>query len=172
MDRRETVGGRSWLAAGVTLVLLLVLGGLVLWQWQQVQQRAQEQRHERFQLEVEDIGQRVLSRMQTYEMVLRGAAGLMSGSEYVDPMEWARALEQLQLQERYPGIQAIGWARYLRQSQLPDFIEEVHQQGRNDYQVYPSGLREEYLLINYISPADWRNRRAVGFDMLSEPTRH
>ena len=171
MERREAWGGRSWLAGAVTLGLLLVLGSLVLWQWQQGQQRAQAQQQERFQLEVEDIGQRVLSRMQTYEMVLRGVAGLMSGSEHVDPQEWDRALEQLQLQERYPGIQALGWSRYLRQAQLPGFLEEIRQQGRKDYQAFPPETREQYLLIDYLSPLDWRNRRALGFDMLSEPIR-
>lgn len=171
MDRRETWMARPWLAAAVTLGLLLVLGSLVFWQWQQQQQRMQAQQRERFQLEVDDISQRVLSRMQTYEMVLRGVAGLMAGSEHVDPQEWQRALDQLQLQERYPGIQALGWSRYLNQAQLPGFLDEVRRQGRKDYQAFPLEPRDQYLLIDYLSPLDWRNRRALGFDMLSEPTR-
>ncbi len=171
MDRRETWTARPWLAAAVTLGLLLVLGSLVFWQWQQQQQRVQAQQRERFQLEVDDISQRVLSRMQTYEMVLRGVAGLMAGSEHVDPQEWQRALDQLQLQERYPGIQAVGWSRYLNQAQLPHFLDEVRLQGRKDYQAFPPEPRDQYLLIDYLSPLDWRNRRALGFDMLSESTR-
>jgi PAS domain S-box-containing protein len=171
MQRRTTSSHGHWLALAVTLGLLLVFGSLVFWQWQHSQSQAQLDRQQRFELEVKDIGQRVLSRMQTYEMVLRGVAGLMSGSEHVTQEEWGWALDQLQLQERYPGIQALGWARYLSRAQLDDFLADIREQGRNDYQNFPVEEREHYLLIDYLSPLDWRNRRAVGFDMLSEPVR-
>jgi len=172
MDVRHSASSRKpWLPFGVTLALLVGLGALILWQWQALEQRKLLERQQRFELEAEDIGQRVKSRMLAYEMVLRGVSGLMTGSDNVSPGEWERALEQLQLQERYPGIQALAWSRYVRQEQLDGLLAEVHGQGREDYRAFPPGPREHYLLIDYISPLDWRNRRVLGFDMLSEPVR-
>jgi PAS domain S-box-containing protein len=153
------------------LVLLLGLGGGVVWQWQSLETRNREASQQRFQLEAQDIGQRVLSRMRAYEMVLRGISGLMIGSEQVALEQWDRAVEQLRLQDRYPGIMALGWARHVEQSRLDDFLTQVQADGRMDYRAFPPGPRDEYVLIDYISPSDWRNRRVLGYDMLSDPTR-
>ncbi|WP_372874519.1 PAS domain S-box protein [Pseudomonas sp.] len=171
MDDRYRSVPRKHLAVWVTLVLLLGLGGGVVWQWQSLETRNREASQQRFQLEVQDIEQRVLSRMRAYEMVLRGISGLMIGSEQVALEHWDRAVEQLRLQDRYPGIMALGWARHVEQSRLDDFLTDVQVDGRLDYRLFPPGSRDEYVLIDYISPFDLRNRRALGYDMLSEPTR-
>ena len=121
--------------------------------------------------EAEDIAQRIDNRMRAYEMVLRGMSGLVVGSSSVSAEEWARATDQLQLQERYPGIQALAWARYLRHEELNEFVGEIWDQGRREFRVFPAEPREEYLVVQYSSPLDWRNRRTLGFDMLSEAVR-
>ncbi|WP_275546682.1 MULTISPECIES: response regulator [unclassified Pseudomonas] len=170
-DRAVERPPRPWIPLLVALSLLFGLGGLIFWQWSVLQEREREESQQRFQLEAQDIGQRVVARMQAYEMALRGVSGLMTGSDRVSPVEWQRALDQLQLQDRYPGIQAVAWSRYLTAEQLPDFRAEVLADGRLDYQMFPAQEREHYLPIDYVSPLDWRNRRVLGFDMLSEPTR-
>lgn len=162
---------RPWIPLLVAASLLVGLGGLIFWQWNILQERAQDEIQRRFQLESQDIGQRIVARMQAYEVALRGVSGLMTGSDRVSPVEWQRALDQLQLQDRYPGIQAVAWSRYLKAEQLPAFRAEQLAQGRLDYQMFPSEERDHYLPIDYVSPLDWRNRRVLGFDMLSEETR-
>ena len=170
-DRHASTSGKPWLPLWVTLALAFGLGSLIVWQWQALEVREREQSQHRFELEAQDIGQRVLSRMQTYETVLRGVSGLMTGSDHVSLIEWDRALDQLQLQDRYPGIQAVAWSRYLRTEQLTSYLSAQQSQGRTDYRLFPVGAREHYLLIDYISPLDWRNRRVLGYDMLSEAVR-
>ncbi|WP_439859480.1 response regulator [Pseudomonas sp. MBLB4136] len=167
----HSIPPKPWLAVWVTLALLLGLGGLIVWQWQALEASSQDEARQRFQLEAQDVGQRILHRMAAYETVLRGISGLMIGSDYVSPGEWQRAVAQLQLQDRYPGIQGLGWGRYVREGQLEEFLEGVKASGRANYQTFPLGPREEYVLIDYISPLDWRNRRAQGYDMFSEPLR-
>lgn len=162
---------RPWIPLLVALCLLFGLGSLIFWQWSTLQKRELEDSQHRFQLEAQDIGQRVVARMQAYEMVLRGVSGLMTGSDRVSPVEWERALDQLQLQDRYPGIQAVAWSRFLRAEQLGEFRAELQAEGRLDYQMFPAEQRDHYLPIDYVSPLDWRNRRVLGFDMLSEAIR-
>ena len=171
-DRAVEWTPRPWIPLLAALGLFIGLGGLIYWQWNTLQEREREDSQHRFALEAQDIGQRVMARMQAYEMVLRGVSGLMTGSDRVSPIEWERALDQLQLQDRYPGIQAVAWSRYLSHAQLGDFRAELKADERLDYQVFPEGEREYYLPIDYVSPLDWRNRRVLGFDMLSEAIRH
>ncbi|MFI8382010.1 response regulator [Pseudomonas sp. NPDC079086] len=170
-DRPVSSSRKPWLPLWVTLALSLGLGALIVWQWQVFEQHEREQNQQRFELEAQDIGQRVKSRMRAYEMVLRGVSGLMTGSDHVSLTEWDRAIDQLQLQDLYPGILALAWSSYLRAEQLDAFLTSQQSQGRADYRAFPTGAREHYLLIDYISPLDWRNRRVLGFDLLSEDVR-
>jgi len=123
-DRAVERTPRPWIPLLAALGLFIGLGGLIYWQWNTLQEREREDSQHRFALEAQDIGQRVMARMQAYEMVLRGVSGLMNGSDRVSPIEWERALDQLQLQDRYPGIQAVAWSRYLSHAQLDDFRAE------------------------------------------------
>ncbi|MBD9414672.1 PAS domain S-box protein [Pseudomonas sp. PDM16] len=155
----------------ISLLLLLGLGSLVLWQWWTLEQGSRLAQEQRFALAVDGVELSVRERMRAYEMVLRGMAGLMSGSDQVSDLEWQRATDQLQLQDHYPGIQALAWGRYLRAGELRTFVDELQSEGRNDFMVYPPGERDAYMVIEFINPLDWRNRRVIGFDMYSEETR-
>ena len=170
-DPHRSIPPRPWRALGVTLALLLGLCGLTIWQWQALEARNLEENRQRFAIEAQDVGQRVEARMRAYEMVLRGVAGLMIGSQRVGLQQWDRAVEQLRLQDRYPGIMALGWARHFTEGELDAYLAHPEVRARKDFSPFPPGARDEYVLIDFISPLDWRNRRAQGFDMLSEPVR-
>lgn len=162
---------KPWIPLLVSLLLLTGFSALVLWQWQTFAGSNELSQEQRFALAADGVEFSVRERMHTYEMVLRGMSGLLAGSDDVSHEEWQRATDQLQLQERYPGVQALSWARYLRSAELPAFLESTRGQGRADFQIYPAGERDTYLVADFVYPLDWRNRRVVGFDMYSEATR-
>ncbi|WP_044873558.1 response regulator [Pseudomonas sp. LFM046] len=170
-DRNSPLYRKYFLPLLVTVALMVVLGGLVIWQWLALEARNRAEYEQRFNIEAQEIAQRVSNRMRAYEMVLRGMAGLMVGSTSVSAEEWARAADQLQLQDRYPGIQALAWAPYLKHAELSEFVSDIWEQGRREFRVFPSDAREEYVVVQYSSPMDWRNRRTLGFDMLTEEVR-
>jgi PAS domain S-box-containing protein len=172
MDDRSALHSRKpWLPWVVTLALMVGLGGWVVWQWQAQEARIQAEQAQRFNLAVNDVESSLRERMRAYEMVLRGLAGLFVGSDTVSLQDWNRASDQLQLQDFYPGIQAIALARYARADTLAATMAQIRGNGREDLRMYPAGERSEYLIVDYIHPLDWRNRRVLGFDMLSEGTR-
>ncbi|MBC9249752.1 hybrid sensor histidine kinase/response regulator [Pseudomonas alcaligenes] len=162
---------KPWIPLLVSVLLMLGFGALVTWQWQILSANSKAEQQRRFALEVAGIEQSVRERMLAYEMVLRGMSGLVAGSDDVSFEEWRRASEQLQLQERYPGIQALSWNSYLHSGGVESFVERTRAQGRPEFQAFPPGERDDYLVVNFIYPLDWRNRRAIGFDMYSEATR-
>ena len=172
MDDRSALHSRKpWLPLVVTLALMAGLGGWVVWQWQVQEARVHAEQAQRFNLAVNDVESNLRERMRAYEMVLRGLAGLFVGSETVSLQDWNRASDQLQLQDFYPGIQAIALARYARGEELAEVLTKIREGGRDDFRMYPPGERDEYLITDYIHPLEWRNRRVLGFDMLSEETR-
>ena len=172
MDGRSALHSRKpWLPWVVTLALMVGLGGWVVWQWQAQEARVRAEQAQRFNLAVNDVESNLRERMRAYEMVLRGLAGLFVGSDAVTLQDWNRAADQLQLQDFYPGIQAIALSRYARADELSATLAGMRENGRSDLRMYPPGERSDYLIVDYIHPLDWRNRRVLGFDMLSEATR-
>ncbi len=45
----------------------------------------------------------------------------------------------------------------------------IQAEGLPDYQVKPAGERDSYSSVIFIEPFDWRNQRALGYDMSTEP---
>jgi len=171
MDDRSALHSRKpWLPLVVTLVLMAGLGGWVGWQWHVQEARIHAEQAQRFNLVVNDLETSLRERMRAYEMVMRGLAGLFVGSDTVSLEDWTRASDQLQLQDFYPGIQAIALSRHARADNLASVLEKMRDGGRN-VRMYPAGERAEYLITDYIHPLDWRNRRVLGFDLMSEGTR-
>jgi PAS domain S-box-containing protein len=161
---------RPWLPVLVTLLLVLALGAVVVWQWLSWEHRRVMALEQRFSLAVDGIELNVKERMQAYEMVLRGLSGVFAGSDDVSVEEWQRATDQLQVQDRYPGIQALAWGRFLTRGQISAYARRTAAEHR-EAPISPPGSRDEYLIIDYINPLDWRNRRVLGYDMLTEGAR-
>jgi len=152
-------------------VLLFALGTTTLL-WRQAMDTVQEKGAEQFEYLASTIRERVADRMLDYQQVLRGGVGLFNASEQVSRSEWARFVADLALTENYPGIQGVGFARYLDSEQKKqDFVSSVRHGGFPDFDVKPDGTRDVYVSIAYLEPFDWRNQRAHGYDMFSEERR-
>jgi PAS domain S-box-containing protein len=154
--------------AWIVLILSLLMTGLAArGAYQLVYQRA----HDRFVFRTESIKSALLDRMSNYQMLLRGGAGLFKASELVDRNEWRQYTQSLDIRQVYPGIQGLGYAKVISAEGL--FRHEVRQrtEGMSNYSVRPAGVRPVYTPIVYLEPADWRNQRAIGYDMFSETVR-
>lgn len=172
MDDSSTLHSRKpWLALLVTLTLMAGLGGWVGWQWHVQEKQNRAEQVQRFSLAVSDIEDKLRERMRAYEMVLRGLAGLVVGSNQVSLKDWSEATAQLQLEDFYPGIQALALSRYARRDELPALLEAIRADNQADFTIYPAGERDEYVIADFIHPMDWRNRRVIGFDLFSEQVR-
>jgi signal transduction histidine kinase/CHASE1-domain containing sensor protein len=111
-------------------------------------------------------------RMDAYIAKLRSARGLFEVIDR-DPTreEFRRYVGSFELARFYPGIQGIGWSKALTPDELPAHEAEMRVVGAPEYRVWPEGERELYSSIVHLEPLDWRNQRAIGYDMYSDPTR-
>ncbi len=139
--------------------------------WDVVRQNADKELQSEFDAEVKEIHSRIDERLSDYSDILRGAGGLFAGSESVSRQEFRRYVDGLRLERTYPGIQGVGFAQLIPASEKQRVTAQIRREGFPEFSIRPEGARDPYTAIIYLEPFDWRNQRAFGYDMLSEPVR-
>ncbi|MCX7168893.1 MAG: CHASE domain-containing protein, partial [Proteobacteria bacterium] len=120
---------------------------------------------------VSEISINIQARLKSYEQVLLGASGLFAAAGAVKRKEFRTYVDKLKLAQNFPGIQGVGFAPLVFPDQMKRHVAAIRHEGFPDYTLRPAGEREIYAPIIYLEPLDWRNQRAFGFDMYSEPVR-
>ncbi|RRV32114.1 response regulator [Pseudomonas sp. o96-267] len=151
-------------------VLALALGTTLL-AWDGLRQSQSASATRQLELLADEISAAIVQRMHDQESILLGAAALLDASEAVSRDDWRTYARRLNLEERYPGIQGLGFSQVLPAEQLHTFETEMRAEGYPNFRVRPLGERTLYSAIRYIEPFAGRNLVAFGFDMLSEPVR-
>lgn len=144
---------------------------LILLAWRGAVADAEQDARTRFEFRATQIRDAISVRIQDYEQVLRGAAGLIAASAVVQRDEWRSYYEELRLDQYYPSIQSMGYAPRVGAGGRERFVAEVRADGNAGYQIYPPGERDSYTPVLYIEPFTGRNLLAFGYDMNSEQVR-
>ncbi len=166
MDRLNV---RQSLVPLCTFMLLLIVSVIG---WQAARDMLHQRSLARFELETGYLNQQIQSRFDTYAQVLRGGVGLFNGSERVSREEWRNYVAELSLPVYFPGIQGVGFSRWLGgRAALDEHVARTRAQGFPDYEVQPAGNRDIYTAVEFLEPFDMRNRKAFGYDMYSQSTR-
>jgi len=167
MPPRETHFNRYWIPWFVLTVGVLSTGLVTYHVWG----TATAKDEERFHFNAESMRNAITNRLETYVALLRATAGFYGASEEVSLAEFRTFAERMQFDERYPGIQGVGFTRRIPPEELDAVIREMRSQGVEGFRVWPEGPREEYHSIVHLEPLNERNRGALGFDMYSEAVR-
>lgn len=127
---------------------------------------------ERFTNAVQSTRGRIDARLETYAALLRGGAGLFAASDVpIKRADFHEYTARLNIQERYPGIQGIGFSQHFRPGDQDSLVAAMRAQGFQDFHVWPEVSGAERHTILYLEPLDQRNRAAIGYDMFTEPIR-
>ncbi len=152
------------LALGVSLLLTLAatLGMASSARWRD---RA------RFENAVVSAEDRIRDRFDTYVALLSSGAALFDASTDVSRDEFRRYAERLELRDHYPGVQGIGFSRRVAADGMAALEAEARADGLAGFRAWPRTPRGEWHVIEYLEPADPRNRMALGFDMFTDTVR-
>lgn len=153
--------------------VLLVFAGLVLTYYLQLapQEAALRALQDEFDLQVREITDRIEHRLRNYEQVLAGASGLFVATGNVPHSVFTDYVRALKLDGKYPGIQGVGYAQRIAPHAVTGRIAARRADGFPHYDLRPADVRSPYSAIIYLEPSNWRNQRAIGYDMYSEPVR-
>jgi two-component system, sensor histidine kinase and response regulator len=147
---------------GLTLTYLLQSG---------IREANRQSLHDEFNFRVNQIVTDIETRLHRYEELLDGAAGVFAASDSVNRSEFRSYVAALKVSGKYPGIQGVGFSLWVPPPDRTRHIEKIRAEGFSDYAIRPAGERDAYSSIIYLEPFDWRNQRAFGYDMYSEPVR-
>jgi signal transduction histidine kinase/CHASE1-domain containing sensor protein len=113
----------------------------------------------------------ITARVQSYEQILLGAAALAVASDKVTGDEWRRYVANQRIDERFPEIQAIGFAEQVEARELPALVERVRADGATDFAIHPPGDRPIYTPVIFSEPPTVAGRRMIGHDLFEDSTR-
>jgi CHASE1-domain containing sensor protein len=162
------ISSRALVPAYLILALGLATTGLATWL---TTRDVLETGRIEFESLTDGIARNFAEALRAYEQVLRGGAGLFRAVPSVDREQWRVYVNSLELEKDFPGIQGVGFAKVLRREDIAAHVAAQRAAGLTEYSFSPEGDREMYTAITFLEPMDWRNKRALGFDMFSEPTR-
>lgn len=152
-------------------VVLLVTTLAAAWFWHLTDGFVRRRAAERLAFRAHDVVDAISERMRTYESILMCGAAVFAVSEEVSRQRWRQFAVGSCFQERYPGVQGLGFALMLCPNEVAAHVRAVRAEGFPEYMVHPAGDRPQYSSIIFLEPFDERNRRAFGYDMFSEPVR-
>ncbi len=94
----------------------------------------------------------------------------MDGVDNVTDKTFQVYLENTQLMENYPGVQAFAFVKKLSAENLNSHINKRKKEFPK-YKIWPPSDDVDITSITYIAPMNSRNSRAVGYNMMTEPIR-
>jgi CHASE1-domain containing sensor protein len=153
-----------WVALGISLVITTVV-------WVTILDLELQTEELEFATITEKSAQQIHDRLQTHEQVLMGFEGLFSASILVESIEFIHFFEIQKINERFPDNQGVGYIKYVSgETDKNELIKRLKDEGL-DYAIHPEGTRSEYYPVVFLEPQDFRNMRAIGYDIYSEETR-
>ena len=153
-----------WIVLGLLLSLTFAA-------WYLARESANHRANESFLYRAEKERDYIQRRMSAHEQVLRGAAAFFEASDHVSRDEWRRYVDRLQLDGILFGAQGLGLVLMVAPGEKAAHEQALRADGISPYQIRPPGLREQYSSIIYLEPENERNRRAIGYDMLTDASR-
>ncbi|GGB57045.1 CHASE domain-containing protein [Deinococcus soli (ex Cha et al. 2016)] len=166
--RALPLGGRQVPALVMLVIVLLSL--LIAYA---VHSFAREQQRGRFEREAGAFTQALQDRVLVYERLLEATR---SSWQTVGPSateaQFAQYVGGLDLTQRYPGVQAVGFGQRVARGQAAALLAELRRSVSPDLRLRTGGeVQEERVIIARIAPPTAVNLAALGFDLNSEPLR-
>lgn len=135
------------------------------------QQTIKSRHQERLKQLSNSISNLVLTRIERYERSLVHVHAYFMTHPDVTREQFKTYVELLDLETNYPGLQGLGFTKRVLAEEVENYETSLRKEGFPDFKLWPQGGKDEYFSIHFLEPFDWRNQRAFGFDMFSQPLR-
>ncbi len=132
-------------------------------------QRARAQLHN----EADSIASALERRANTSSAYLRAGSALLATLDQVTASRFDRFVSELRLDADYGGAEGIGWAMVVPPDKLKTFDAMAAVEAPAGVTLHPPlAPTQPYAVpVTFLQPDTERNRRALGYDMYSDPAR-
>jgi len=153
-----------WIALGIAIVTTTIIWVTIL------DLDKQSQKIEFIGL-ADKMTTQIQDKLQTHEQVLMGFQGLFAASTEVTPNEFINFFNIQKITSRFPDSQGVGFIEYVSgEEEKIEFYKKLEKHDL-EFTIYPEGTRSEYYPVVYLEPQDFRNTRALGYDVYTEEIR-
>jgi two-component sensor histidine kinase len=104
---------------------------------------------------------------------LRAGAALLATQDGVPLSHFRTFVSELRLDTDFKGDEGLGWAQVVRPDEVDEFNALLERTAPPGVRLHPQpdGSQPFSVPVTYLHPDTERNRRAIGFDMFSDPVR-
>ncbi|MEM9311952.1 MAG: CHASE domain-containing protein [Pseudomonadota bacterium] len=167
---------RRWLVSyprAVPLALFAAIAAITALSVFAIESNARAREEAQVRERAQSIASALERRANSFVSYLRAGAALLSTTQEVDPQSFRQFVSELRLDLNYRGSEGIGWVTLLDAQRVSAFVAQ-QRLARPDFPDIRPPLSQGADLVapvTYFHPETARNRRALGFDMYSEPVR-
>jgi len=167
----ETPPPRRWLAPAVLVAGLALTAAFAAWSWQ----RENREHLARFERRADRFSQALVNRVQSYVDTLPGLRAFDAGGGATDDAAFARYVEAVSLQRRYPGLALSFIADRVDGQDRQRYVAAVREdrsrspQGHPHFDIRPPGARPEHMVIRHVHPFD---DATFGYDLFDPDQRY
>ncbi len=158
---RKNIRASLWL-----LLVLLLLTVAISWF---IQRQSLRYSALAFDAQINELEHSLGLCLRDNEELLLGAKGLYQASQTVEREEFHNYINSLDVAHRYPGMQSLGYSKWIAQNEVAALTQNIRDQGVPQFSIFPQGERQYYSTIIYVESFSQDNTPSVGFDLFSEP---
>jgi signal transduction histidine kinase len=173
-ERHDSGGGLARWAPAVLLVTLLALTAIATYA---TAARLHDSDRDQLSEDADAAAAAIDRRLNDYEQILRGAAGLYNATDDVTYRDFHNYFADQEVRRRFPGVQSIGFASYVPREGLAAHTREVRRGiaasglDYGPFEPYPAlkAADQAVLVVDHVEPPP--SGRRFGFNFLSEANR-
>jgi len=110
------------------------------------------------------------ARMQTYLLVIKGAAAFVAASDDVSASDFATYTERLDLVNQLPSITGIGLVVEVPNDRAASFAQKMRTEVDPSFNFRRLSQEDTHFVIKYMEPAH-QNTKAIGLDLTFDQER-
>ena len=167
---------KRWLVRyprGVPVAIFLLIAAITALSVFAIERGERQQAEAQLHNEADSIASALERRANTSSAYLRAGSALLATLDQVTPSRFNRFVSELQLDSDYGGAEGIGWAMIVPPDKVATFNALMAANAPAPASLHPPLAKAQpYAVpVTYLQPDTERNRRALGYDMYSDPTR-
>ena len=125
----------------------------------------------RFNNQVNRLHSSIENKINLYIALLKGSRGFIEATPDLTRQKFAGYINRLDLQNKYTGIQGIGFSKIIEAAERESLIKKMRDEGFSDFKIHPEFERTVYHPVIFIEPFDEHKHAALGFDAATDAVR-
>lgn len=158
---------------GVPVAIFVLVAGITALSVFAIERGEQQRSEVQLHSEADAVASALERRANASSAYLRAGASLIATLDDVPAPLFRRFVSELRLDADYRGAEGIGWVTIVPRTKIHELNAALASQGSTGVVLHPplAPAQADAAPVIFLQPDTERNRRAIGYDMFSDPAR-